>query len=371
MELEIVGYSPSLKPQVVDLVTRVLGESRAVNNAYLDWKYAQNPYIDDVILHLALAGGRVAGMRGIYGTRWRFGPTTERTIPAAADLAVDPDHRGRWIPHRLISASNRDLSDRGHEYVFATSAGPTTRFLRIEAGCKRVATYQAFRRGIFSNPEGRRRPATHDAPSFSRRVIRRARREIRDRKTQTTFRRLDEWAATQGGPITVTTSPPVSVLSDLASRYGDPSRFQQVRDEDFYRWRLRNPRSHYWVVVHEEMGKPDGFLIIQQAVSGGTVSIMDWATSTTDVWAKLLGAVVDSKLDPLEIISTSFTADQVESLHRAGFELALEPDTRLHPAAGILVESLTSRDDRNWTVDGQQLLDPERWDMRMIYADVA
>ena len=58
-------YSPSFKPQLADLRSRVLDETPALNAAYLEWKYERNPYLNNPILRLVLADGRVVGMRGI------------------------------------------------------------------------------------------------------------------------------------------------------------------------------------------------------------------------------------------------------------------------------------------------------------------
>ena len=88
MDYEFVRYSPALKSQLADLRRRVFGGTHALNTAYLEWKYEQNPYLDEPIIHVAMGDGGVVGMRGTYGSQWQFGFAGSRVIPAAADFAV-------------------------------------------------------------------------------------------------------------------------------------------------------------------------------------------------------------------------------------------------------------------------------------------
>ena len=73
MSYEIVKYTPEFKGQVVELQKHLWGADVALNAAYLEWKYEQNPYEDTPLIHLALCGGEVVGMIGRFGGRWQIG----------------------------------------------------------------------------------------------------------------------------------------------------------------------------------------------------------------------------------------------------------------------------------------------------------
>jgi GNAT superfamily N-acetyltransferase/acyl carrier protein len=351
-EYEIIRYSPTYKPQVADLRSRVFGGTPAFNAAYLDWKYEQNPYIEEPIFHLAIRAGAVVGMRALYGSQWQCGAGSW-IIPSGAEFAIDPDHRGRWLDGDLVAAAEEDLASRGYDILITSSATVTTRRLRMRAGWKRAAVYQTY----------------HHRPNLLTRAFRRGRRMLRNRIDHVPFKRFDEWATRARGPCVGTSTPRISQMSGLVSQYSDSSRIQHVRDGRFYEWRLKDPRCHYRFVFYEQGSEPEGFFTLHQFASGGAVTVVDWAVSSADVWTKLLNAVVESNIQSLQISSTRFSEAQIQSLRQSRFELAVEPDTHSHPAPGIFVYSLSNTDPDQWALGGQKLLDPDHWDMRMIYSD--
>lgn len=369
MAEEFVKYSPALKHRVVELRRRAYGGTHAFNAAYFEWKYEQNPYLRDPMLHLVLADGLVVGMRGLFGTQWQIGSAGSWLMPAAADFAIDSDHRGRWLDLKLIAFADKDLVNQGYNYVCTTSANLTSRLLRLRTGSKRAATYHTFRRGYFPDPSASRKPAAHHRPGLVSRARRRLERTLRSWRPFVPFRRFDDWAARVNSPISAMATPRLANLSELVSRYSDPNAIQHTRDEKYYAWRLRDPRSRYRYVFYERGDVLEGFLILQQAATGGAVTVVDWTASTTSVWMELLHAVVESGIRRLQIASTKFSEQQTQALNQLGFDLVVEPDTRTHPAPGILLNALSSPDADRWTLADQYLLDQEKWDMRMIYSD--
>ena len=103
----VVPYSPALKPQVIELQKHLWSTYASVNAAILEWKYENNPYLDDVLLYVALCDDRVVGMRGMFGGTWETGALGEQYPGlAAVDLHVrrravigdDEDHvGGGWL----------------------------------------------------------------------------------------------------------------------------------------------------------------------------------------------------------------------------------------------------------------------------------
>jgi hypothetical protein len=265
--------------------------------------------------------------------------------------------------------AQEDMAARGYDYMFSMSANLISRLLRIRSGWRRAADYMTFRRGNFPKSMSPRRQAPRHRPSLLKRVVRRARRKLLGLNALVPFQRFDESVVHANSPFIITAAPRISQMSEIVSRYCEPSRFQHVRDDRYYEWRFRDPRCHYRFIFYEQNADPAGFFVLQQSASGGAVTIVDWATSTIDVWAKLLSAVVASNIDQLQIASTAFSAAQEQSLRQSGFELVIELDTRKHPAPGILIDALSKPDTDDWILGGERLLDPDRWDMRMIYSD--
>lgn len=368
MDAKIVQLTPQLKAQAVDLASRVFGGSNTLNAAYLNWKYVENPYFDKPCLHVAIDDDRVVGMRGVYGSKWRFGSREPKTMPCAGDLAVDKEYRGRWIAQRLVMAGKTQMSELGYEYVLSTSAGPATRFMQLQAGCRLATKYLYFHAG--DSQSGAQAPGKPNSRSskltgLARRVARRIRKTL----DVVPFRKFDKWATTVAAPFRVTANPDRSTIADLASRFGNDERYQHVRDETYYNWRLRDPRYRFRCIFFEPGGIPEGFFILQQNISCGPLMIADWATSNIAAWESLLNVVSGCSTGKLHIASTRFAPDYADLLMKYGFQQQIQGERALHCEPGILVDSISGLPVDDWTVDGQDLLDAHRWDMRMIYAD--
>ncbi len=308
MDYEIVRYSRALMPQLAELRSSVWGRSRADNLAYLNWKYEQNPYLDEPVLHVALAAGRAVGMRGIFGTRWQFGSSRSLVIPEAADFIIDRDHRGRWLDQRLVEFGRQELAEKGYPFLICTNAQPAMRHLRMIAGARRAAAYQNYCHGEFSPPVESRYEASDRRMNLLMRARHCVGRKLRRLKKIVTFQQFDKWAASAERPFVATTTAPLGQVSELAAQFRDSAPIQHLRDERFYRWKLRNPHSDYRFLFYQRGTSPAGFLLLQQNVLGGATSIVDWATSTTDIWVELLRAVVSCKIDRLNIAATRFSA---------------------------------------------------------------
>jgi hypothetical protein len=91
---ELVPYDPGFKDELAGLLKLLLTPDVAANRRYLEWKYEENPYFPDPVLHLVRANGRIVGMRGVYGTCWEAGTDGRVVLPYPDDHVVAEDHRG-------------------------------------------------------------------------------------------------------------------------------------------------------------------------------------------------------------------------------------------------------------------------------------
>jgi len=147
MGYEIVRYSPEFKAAVVKLQTHLWSPDVAVNRAYLEWKYDRNPYMETPFIHLALHGGRVVGMRGMYGARWEIGrPAQTFLVPCAGDLVILPEHRNRGLARKIIETAADDLAASGHTYAFSLSASLVTQVSSLTAGWRSVGALETAAR---------------------------------------------------------------------------------------------------------------------------------------------------------------------------------------------------------------------------------
>jgi GNAT superfamily N-acetyltransferase len=366
---EFRQYSRQYLPQIADLGSRIFGGQPDDFAAYIKWKYERNPYIDEPIVPLALVNDRVVGVLGMYGSCWRFGNSKPYKIPVGADFVVDVGHRGRWVAQRLFVASTEVLVERGFDYAFSLSANLLTRRMRFRAGSVRAATYHTYSRIVSSPIKRSIARATAALPTPVQRVIRGAGSMSKLRGGFNPFRKFDRWHPSSKQNITSTAEPRIRQMSELVSRYFEPSLFRHVRDEQYYEWRLQNPRALYRYLYFESASGLEGFIVLHQSVLGGTVTIVDWAASGIKVWAALLSAVVSSGITDLQIISTGFSTAQQDVLAQLGFTLLREVETDRQPAPGLLIDARQTAENDSWLLDGENIIDPNRWDMRMIFSD--
>ena len=132
---EIVKYQPCHRDQVLQLQTHLWGPNHRWNEQYLEWKYEQNPYVDTILIYLAIHDGEIVGMRGMYGTRWRIGDAPqELTFLGHGDTVVAPAHRGRGLFQEITMLALEDLARLGYRYLFNFSAGKPTYILSRRMG---------------------------------------------------------------------------------------------------------------------------------------------------------------------------------------------------------------------------------------------
>jgi len=130
-----------------------------------------------------------------------------------------------------------------------------------------------------------------------------------------------------------------------------------------------SPVVDYRFLFREDSGSLNGFLVLQSAKDGGWTTIIDWETSTPDIWTELIIAAIESNPVNLKITSTRFTDGQMQFLQSHGFELEVEPDSIDIPAAGMLLHVSSGYDADDPHLGGLRMLDMKSWDIRRIASD--
>ena len=91
---------------------------RALNAAYLEWKYESNPYVKEPLIYLAMNQGRAVGMRGAFATKWQIGNRDHTfLIPYPDDFVIDPENRNQGLMTRIMKFAINDLGERGFDHA--------------------------------------------------------------------------------------------------------------------------------------------------------------------------------------------------------------------------------------------------------------
>jgi GNAT superfamily N-acetyltransferase len=367
----LVPYDPAFKEQIAELQRHLWHGGRALNTAYFEWKYEQNPYLGDPLVYLALDGRRVVGMRGMFGSRWEAGrPAESFLVPAADDLVIDPDHRGRGLFAQIMQAAFADLSRLGFQYAVSLSPGPATLASSLASGWQSLGPMHVVRREVPPGPAGRRLRAELARHRLLRRGVRRVARVAgTDRRM---FARLDarqRSGARAGWPgVSVSLTPRVEAMAGLVRRLGHDGRLRHVRDQTYLDWRFRNP-LHEYRFLYLDGERLEGYMVLQRyrLHAGRGVNIVDWEATELSGRADLLGAAIDwGQFSRLSTWMAAVPPDAAALLQEAGFLPGSEGLLARHLPT-ILVRAVDGGPASELTAAGQRLRDPRSWDLRMVY----
>jgi hypothetical protein len=397
---EIVTYQPEFREQVLELQRHLWSPDARVNSAYLKWKYERSPYRDLSLITLALQGGKVVGMRGIFGAKWEMG-TPSRTFmaPTAGDTVIAPEHRKSGLFMRILEAATEGVAARlreartkccseeeGSGYVFNLGANLATQLASLQTGWRSLGNLEQATWGRAAPSQIR---STQVAPAASVGVAASGAEPFRHRigsrwggtQREGRFAALDSSAASptrRNQHLLVERAPRPAAMAELVQRIGGDGRLRHVRDEEFFAWRFQNPLSLYRFLVWVE-DRMEGYLILQAPTmrDDPNFHIVDWEAADDRIRGELLGvAIAMGNFPALNVWSVSLPAPVKALLRRTGFRTPPWPGSigRAYRAASyrptLLVKSLDrQRPLRDWVLADRSLLDIENWDLRGIYSD--
>jgi GNAT superfamily N-acetyltransferase len=373
MPYDIVPYEPELDPEIVRLQRHFYRDS-ARSAAYFRWKYAENPFLDQTILQLAVSGGRVVAMRGMFGAVWQVDePSTRHLLPCADDFVVDPEHRNHGVARLVLEAAAAEGARRDFRFALSLSAGPVTFVNSLATGWRAVGSYRTVRRVRPSG--GPTRWMRHVAGRWLRWPrLRGALDRVRSslpRASRGPFHRLDR-APRRDAPISLSRLPRPDDMAALIERLPWDGRIRHLRDSAYLAWRFRNPMREYRFVFWDDGGL-QGYLVLQRSLSDGSdpglVAIADWEAADEHVAAALLRAALDrGGFTRVQAWSAGIASARQAVVKAHGFVAAEERGVRAR-SSGLLVRRLGFADrDERWSLGSRDLLRIDDWDLRMLYS---
>lgn len=358
MTYEIVPWRPELEAEVVALSASVWGNDTERSLAHLRWKYLENPFLQEVLVHVALSGGAVAGMGALFGTLWELeAPPRRSLLPCVGDFIVAFEHRGRGVAQRLMSAAVGDAEHRGFPYLL--SLGAIDPGGSLASGWQVAGGYQRMRRSVAARRQVPLRMVIGPRPYA------RAGGVAEQEFTRNVFDQLDRVAGRAAGPISVGRVPRASAMEDLVRRLPWDGRLRHVRDRRYWDWRLRDPMSEFRVLFYDHGGL-QGYLVLKHSgAPDAPVCMVDWEAIDDRVRLDLLAAAVRwGQFAEMEAWVAAPDDPVVAVLREHGFEAAA--------GAPVSSRSVLVRRLRNvasgWHLGGRDLLDVRAWDLRQIYS---
>ncbi|MGW2048490.1 GNAT family N-acetyltransferase [Streptomyces sp. NPDC001858] len=340
-DYRIAKYTSQDRDAVVEFQQMLWQGGPQGNASYLDWKFKDNPYLDDRYVTLAWDGHELVGMLGVFGSSWHVDGHGKVMLPCLADTVVAPAHRGgplfRQMLDRLIHRLRADgipwLLDFGDQ-----PAGPAM----LMSGWTAIGPWPVA-------------GAERDVPLM----------------TQETWKGL---AARQGSRSGATIRPVAGSTPEmpaLASKIPALGSVRVVRDEEYFRWRGSNPLARYFHLV-ADADETVGYLIAHRTAvdtdDGPTpTTIVECEAVDDDVWRDLIEAALATM--PGKVV-TMWLRDLPPSRAHSIDSLGLsptEPSGRL--SQDIHLPKLVMRS--TGALDGRSsplatLDSPSVWDMRGV-----
>jgi GNAT superfamily N-acetyltransferase len=375
---EIVRYQPDLKRALIEFQTHGWSPDPALNAAYFDWKYEQNPYLRQPLIYLAMHHGKAVAMRGFFGFKVEAGaPARSATCLYADDMVVAPGYRKRGLVASVMTSALEDLAESEYDYLFNLSAGPITLVSSLAMGWRSAGYVRPMWR---QDRQRAMRAKLHDIAATAKKipmlspVIDRL-RSLRQAPRPSTFADVDlkrlGALSNAGVSITVGATPRCADMAALVDRLQVPGPIRHVRDAEYLSWRFRNPLSRYLFVFLDET-RLEGYLVLQEYTSAlndrNVVNIVDWEASRPQFRQRLLEAAIAlTKPRRLVIWSATLPGATVALLEAHGF--CAEPLPPSTARRSILVRSLAREPHPGaWTLAGTPLLETSSWDLRMLYS---
>lgn len=381
---EIVKYRPEYYEGILKLQRERWGADAEVNASFFEWKYKRNPYIQDVLIYLAVCGSEVVGMRGIYGSKWQMDGNEDGFVwPCASGLMIHPDYRNRGLFAKLNEAALMDLSGLGFDYVFNFSASEVNFLASLVTGWRSIGLipaprYRRSRHTIFYR--GLRKIASRVSVVTAFQLRFRKRVETAEKKPTAEvnpFERLDrhyiENESAVTSPIWASRQVMPDRMADFIERLGFDGRIRHVKDREFFSWRYANPLCRYRF-FYAGQDPLHGYLVLQSLKGNpGRVHIVDWQAHEPATQVMLLETAQQwGQFENLRIWTGSLSAKSKEILINFGFYV---PKPRRFSDASlptVLIKptySSGSGPPCDWSWRGKPLLDLTNWNLSMIDSD--
>lgn len=337
-----MGFDAGLLDSAAELRARIWGDPVELNRDYLVWKYLRNPYLTDPLVHFALVGSEVVGMRASMGTCWESGDA-RYVLPHGGDVMVDARLRGQGILRRLQEAYVVDLPRRGFRMAFSLSGGRQGTPAMVAGGWHVVV--------VLDEQECR----TGRMPSVVRDLSERGHRLAR-RITKAPIRNpLSTLAGDGEAAVRVLEPEAFRQLAEIAERGPASNRLRHVRDEEYFRWRLANPLHCYRALASRE-----AYVILQWA-GAPHVNLVDWRAPDTRSLASVLH-VAFRQVHAVRVWNIAVDSELRGVLERLG---------SLRPArtAATFTLRTVSDDPRDAYAGPLNLNEASSWELRMLDSD--
>lgn len=358
-DYDIRRYQSGDRDDVIALYEQVFGGD---GDAWLTWKYEDNPYVDHVTMTVAAKDGEVVAIKPSIAFQLAVGES-ELLALQPADVTVHPDHRGRGLFSRTTEHLQRVYADR-EPALFFNFPNEATLSGSLKHGWRTVEEMSTLYR--VQHP---RAMVNDDAPL----AVRAGARAFG--LAQGTLQRFKDRSSFGDETVTRSDHVPTQTLTELAQE-GNPSGIHAVRDARYLSWRYENPAWSYRTYLTGYDSARAALVVGRQRTDGQDV------VGLTDVYPP----VVDGRADDVERLIQAVVADYPDAdtfvvdgrvlpesvRRRTGFRPDSKPPLSWFASPSTLVTCPATGTDpaeEDWQIEGLTLTDPSNWHLSLSERD--
>ncbi len=348
-------YEPRDREDLLALWDDVLGKEPG---AWFDWKFRDNPYLDEVPICVTEYDGEVVGARPSFPLPLRVGDDSLLALVQEGAM-VHADHRRRGLFTRMVEHLYDHYADREpaasigfpNDRVVSALRNLDSRLSLSGGVVDRLPIYYRVQDPAAMTGDG-------DRPGWLARLAGPAVRP---------YLAVRDATAPGADDVRIERRPgvPAATLASLAGEHA-PAAAHAARDERFYRWRFAHPRFEYATYVARRDGRPVAAVVAgrERDATPPVVHVSEALPPTgerPDALSALLGELVADSADAALVAAAGpRLPDRVLLAH--GFL----PDTRAPLSAvttpdNFVARPLTSDDVATWNRDGVRLSNRDGW----------
>ncbi len=307
-EYKIICYHDDFLHTTMDTIEYLSGNQYESNEAYLKWKYYDNPYTKHPLGIIALYNDKVVGFRGYMATKWQVKDLVV-DILCAGDTVVHPDHRKKG----LSIAMGEKANDEYKSYMA---------FLNFSGGQTSIPGYSKL--GF--------------VPLVDKRYMFMDQQSIDGQ-----FDNIECFYDLETMPESV---------------YGN--KISIKKDNVFFNWRFKNNRVKYKFYYHKQNGVVTDYIVTSIDENITNAIIVDYSENDIDVVENILRYIINENYNSfVSIKSYSLTDNFSNIVDKLGFQF--RERSVLFP---ILIRAT-----QDWFINGLDIRDYDNWELRGICSD--
>jgi hypothetical protein len=264
-----------------------------------------------------------------------------------------------------------DLHDQGYPYALSFSAGPTALINALALGWKIIGRMKSIRKQFYMRPVTKK---LSDPVTVNKLIKRVLTTKILRKPPGPPKIREELWRSTNNLPANVEFGydPKPGEMARLISTLDVNGKIVLIRDEEYFRWRYRNPLSDYFFLYWRD-SELRGYLVAQTPLfmpgSMGNFNVLELEGQSPEIKKELMKGLLSLLDFRSATVWSGMLDDNVRRyLMASGFKEKSTVKSVAEFNETVLI-STTGRDNDRIEFRGLDLLDVNNWDFKMTYSD--